>query len=137
MRSEIPDISLILFNESFRNSFGIVPGRQVQILVKFGKDLVKFGLGKLENEADLGATRLSGRVHQIVRCWALSRPPPPDLLVGPTGQSGATGQFGPWHRTVRCGQGELLFFGVSAPVCFASSSFECPHLWPILFACWT
>ena len=49
MRSEIPDISLILFNESFRNSFGIVLGRQVQILVKFGKDLVKFGLGKLEN----------------------------------------------------------------------------------------
>ena len=48
-RSEIPAISLILFNDSFGNGFGIVLGRPVQILVKFGEDLVKFSLGKLEN----------------------------------------------------------------------------------------
>jgi len=106
-RFEIPTISRIFFHGSLGNSFGIVPRRPAQSLVKFGEDLDKIWVEKLKTRGCFCPHRIVRPPHRTVRCA-------PDSPAGATGQSGAgssgqlsTGQSGateqscPWHRTVR------------------------------------
>ena len=93
-RFEIPTISRIFFHGSLGNSFGIVPRRPAQSLVKFGEDLDKIWVEKLK-------TRGCFCPHRIVRREPLDSPvqarpasSPPDSPVPPNNPAPGTGQSG-------------------------------------------
>ena len=81
-RFEIPTISRIFFHGSLGNSFGIVPRRPAQSLVKFGEDLDKIWVEKLKTRGCFCPHRIVRPPHRTVRCA-------PDSPAGATGQSGA------------------------------------------------
>ena len=90
-RFEIPTISRIFFHGSLGNSFGIVPRRPAQSLVKFGEDLDKIWVEKLK-------TRGCFCPHRIVRREPLDSPvqarpasSPPNSPAPSTEQSGEPG----------------------------------------------